>query len=134
MRILPFISDAERVANLLMTARFVPFAIFVSSASLLIILTLFVILPLYLSTCLHLSAFNCYRLISTLFKQRSPISTRIELACLGLLAVLWLALGSFLAASASAEADVECFSSDSSLEDPVEFPGCELSSVKFNIL
>ncbi|KAL5507976.1 hypothetical protein ACEPAH_5594 [Sanghuangporus vaninii] len=81
---------------------FVPFAIFVAAATLAVILSL---------------------LVSTLFKQRSPITTRIELACLGLLAVLWLALGSFLAASESAEADVECFSSDSTLEDPVEFPG-----------
>ncbi|EJD01159.1 uncharacterized protein FOMMEDRAFT_21603 [Fomitiporia mediterranea MF3/22] len=78
---------------------FVPFAIFVSCASLLVILAL---------------------LVSTFFKQKSRISTRIELACLGFLAVVWLALGSFLAASASAEADVECFSADSTLEDPVE--------------
>ncbi|KAH8118270.1 hypothetical protein DFH11DRAFT_659405 [Phellopilus nigrolimitatus] len=79
---------------------FVPFAIFVASVSLLVIVAL---------------------LASTIFKMRSPISTRIELASLGLLAVLWLALASFLAASASAEADVECF--DSTESDPVEFPG-----------
>ncbi|KAI5124975.1 hypothetical protein M0805_007401 [Coniferiporia weirii] len=81
---------------------FVPFAIFVSVVSLLVIVAL---------------------LVSTLFKGRNPVSTRIELACLGLLAVLWLALGSFLAASEAAEADVECFSSDSTLDDPVELPG-----------
>lgn len=81
---------------------FVPFAIFVSVASLLVILVL---------------------IISTIFRQRNPISTRIELACLGLLGVLWLALGSFLAASAAAEADVECFSTSSTTEDPVEYPG-----------
>ena len=71
-----------------------------------------------------------YRLVCTFFKQRSPITTRIELACLGLLAVLWLSLGSYLAASESGEADVECFSAGSSLEDPVEFPGCEYSCAK----
>lgn len=71
------------------------------------------------------------RLVSTPFKQRNPISTRIELASLGLLSVLWLALGGFLAASASAEADVECFSSSSSLEDPVEDPECESLPLPF---
>ncbi|THG96314.1 hypothetical protein EW145_g7801 [Phellinidium pouzarii] len=81
---------------------FVPFAIFVSVASLLVILAL---------------------LLSTVLKQRLPISTRMEMASLGLLAVLWLALGSYLAVSEAAEADVECFSSDSTVADPVELPG-----------
>jgi len=70
---------------------FVPFAIFVSSASLLVTVAF---------------------LASTLFKDRNPVSTRIELCGLGLLGVLWLALGVFLTISESAEADVEC-SSDS---------------------
>ncbi|KAF4619335.1 hypothetical protein D9613_005067 [Agrocybe pediades] len=72
--------------------RFVPFAIFVCSASLLI----FVIL------------------ISSSFflRGRNPISTRIELACLGLAGIFWLVLGVFLATSDAQSADVECFSSD----------------------
>ena len=65
------------------------------------------------------------RLVCTPLKQRNPISARLELASLGFLTILWLALAGFLAGSASAEADVECFSSSSSLEDPVEDPECE---------
>lgn len=53
------------------------------------------------------------------------MSTRFELASLGLLGVFWLALGSFLLASEAGEADVECFSADSSEDDPVDFPGCK---------
>ena len=68
-----------------------------------------------------------FRLVTTALKQRNPISTRLELASLGLLAVLWLVLGSYLAASEAAEADVECFSADSSIDDPVELPGCAFS-------
>lgn len=64
------------------------------------------------------------RLGSTFLKTRSPVSTRVELASLGLLGVLWLALGVFLGISAAAEADVECFAADSSESDPIEFPGC----------
>ncbi|KAJ6613429.1 hypothetical protein B0H10DRAFT_1917292 [Mycena sp. CBHHK59/15] len=74
--------------------RFVPFAIFVSTAALLIILSL-----------LGFSLF---------LKQRNPISTRIELACLGLMGTFWLALGVFLATSESQSADVECFASETS--------------------
>ena len=108
-------------------AHFVPFAIFVSVVSLLVILVLYV--RNFTGKCFSsyfnlLTILNHHRIVSTIFKQKSPISTRIELACLGLLGVLWLALGSFLAASAAAEADVECFSSSSTLEDPVELPGC----------
>ncbi|KLO14972.1 hypothetical protein SCHPADRAFT_287525 [Schizopora paradoxa] len=80
---------------------FVPFAIFASVATLLIILVL---------------------LISSPFKQRNPVSTRIELGLLGLLGVLWLALSVFLATSESAEADVECFAADSVSTDPTESP------------
>jgi hypothetical protein len=72
--------------------RFVPFAIFVCSASLLIFLVL-------------LS-------FSFLLRGRNPISTRIELACLGLAGVFWLALGVFLVTSDAQSADVECFSPD----------------------
>ena len=65
------------------------------------------------------------RLGTTLLKQRNPVSTRFELASLGLLGVFWLALGSFLLASEAGDADVECFDADSSEDDPVDFPGCE---------
>ncbi|KAK7061727.1 ubiquitin-CONJUGAT-2 domain-containing protein [Favolaschia claudopus] len=74
--------------------RFVPFALFVCSIGLLVILCLL----------------GC----SFFLRERSPISTRHELACLGILGVLWLALGLFLSTSDSQSADVECFASDSS--------------------
>ena len=83
-------------------ARFVPFAIFVCSASLLILLAL---------------------LGFGLWKDRNPISTRVELGCLGLLGVLWLALGAFLGSSDAGDSDVECFSSADATE-PAELPGC----------
>ena len=50
-------------------ARFVPFAIFVCSASMLLMIGLL--------------GFGFWR-------DRNPISTRIELGCLGLVGVLWL--------------------------------------------
>ncbi|KAF9221978.1 hypothetical protein BS17DRAFT_709776 [Gyrodon lividus] len=75
--------------------RFVPFAIFVCSASLLILLIL---------------------LVCSVLRNGNPISTRIELGCLGLLGTFWLALGAFLASSDSENADVECFSSEDGSE------------------
>lgn len=76
--------------------RFVPFAIFVCTASLFI----FIIL-------LGFSFF---------FRERNPISTRIELACLALAGIFWLVLGVYLTTSESQSADVECFSSESSTQ------------------
>jgi len=76
--------------------RFVPFALFVGSASLLIIILLLG--------------------FSFLFRDRNPISTRIELASLALAGVFWLALGAYLASSDSQSADVECFSSATSTQ------------------
>ncbi|KAH6914887.1 hypothetical protein BKA70DRAFT_1383106 [Coprinopsis sp. MPI-PUGE-AT-0042] len=70
--------------------RFVPFAIFVCTASLFI----FLILVLF----------------SALLRERNPISTRIELASLGLAGIFWLVLGVYLTTSESQDADVECFS------------------------
>ncbi|KAL0950015.1 hypothetical protein HGRIS_010023 [Hohenbuehelia grisea] len=75
--------------------RFVPFAIFVCTASLVIIVTL-------------LS-------FSFIKKERNPISTRIELACLGLVGTFWLVLGVFLTTSESQSADVECFTDQTNL-------------------
>ncbi|KAI9512179.1 hypothetical protein F5148DRAFT_1164561 [Russula earlei] len=74
--------------------RFVPFAIFVSSATLAIILVL--------------SAFSVR-------SNMNPVSARIELGCLGLMGTLWIALGAFLANSASETASVECFASANDL-------------------
>ncbi|KAI0254385.1 hypothetical protein BJV78DRAFT_1274206 [Lactifluus subvellereus] len=74
--------------------RFVPFAIFVSSATLAIILVL--------------SAFSVRR-------NMNPVSTRIELGCLGLMGTFWISLGGFLASSASETASVECFVSATDL-------------------
>ncbi|KAH0839742.1 hypothetical protein J3R83DRAFT_682 [Lanmaoa asiatica] len=98
--------------------RFVPFALFVCSASLLILLVL---------------------LVCSALRNRNPISTRIELGCLGLLGTFWLgasrcrlvvscaqvdvALGAFLASSDSENADVECFSSVDSSQ-LVDVAGC----------
>jgi len=82
--------------------RFIPFAIFVCSASLIIMVSL---------------------LGFTFMRERSPISTRIELGCLGLAGTFWLSLGAFLATSASLEADVECFASTGSTTNPIDMPG-----------
>lgn len=74
--------------------RFVPFAIFICSASLFV----FVILLAF----------------SFFFRGRNPISTRIELAFLALAGVFWLVLGTFLVTSDSQEAEVECFADSTS--------------------
>ncbi|KAF8812423.1 hypothetical protein BYT27DRAFT_7182860 [Phlegmacium glaucopus] len=74
--------------------RFVPFAIFVCSASMFIILVLLV--------------------FSFFLRDRNPISTRIELASLCLAGIFWLVLGVYLTTSAAQTADVECFSTDGS--------------------
>jgi len=71
--------------------RFIPFAIFVCTVSLLIFLGL-------------LGA-------SFFLRERNPISTRIELPSLGFAGLLWLILGVYLATSDSQSADVECFAS-----------------------
>ncbi|PFH52737.1 hypothetical protein AMATHDRAFT_139379 [Amanita thiersii Skay4041] len=76
--------------------RFVPFAIFVCSASMFIFLIL-----------LSFSFF---------LRERNPISTRIELACLALAGTFWLVLGVYLTTSESQSADVECFASESSTQ------------------
>ncbi|KAJ3908472.1 hypothetical protein F5879DRAFT_937190 [Lentinula edodes] len=81
---------------LAIVARFVPFALFVGSASLLIILLLLG--------------------FSFLFRERNPISTRLELASLALAGIFWLALGIYLASSDSQSADVECFASATSTQ------------------
>ncbi|KAF6762123.1 hypothetical protein DFP72DRAFT_596697 [Ephemerocybe angulata] len=74
--------------------RFVPFAIFVCSASLFI--------------------FTVLVLFSLFLKERNPISTRIELASLGLAGLFWLILGVYLTTSESQDADVECYASPDS--------------------
>ncbi|TBU32736.1 hypothetical protein BD309DRAFT_1014679 [Dichomitus squalens] len=82
--------------------RFVPFAIFVSCTTMVIIIALL--------------AFG-------LWKERNPISTRVELGCLLLAGTLWLALGAFVANSDSEMADVECFSSSDANAEPIDIPG-----------
>ncbi|KAF7790810.1 hypothetical protein EIP86_001767 [Pleurotus ostreatoroseus] len=54
---------------------------------------------------------------------RNPISTKIELGCLGLAGVLWLALGAFLASSDSADSEVECFTDVDTEQEPMTMPG-----------
>lgn len=72
--------------------QFVPFAIFVCTASLFIFMVLI--------------------LFSLFLRERNPISTRIELAMLGLAGLFWLILGVYLTTSESQDADVECFTPD----------------------
>jgi len=79
--------------------RFVPFAIFVCSASLFI----FVVLLSF----------------SYFLRERNPISTRIELASLGMAGMFWLILGVYLTTSDAQSADVECFTS-SNLQVPLD--------------
>ncbi|KAH0587546.1 hypothetical protein H2248_006326 [Termitomyces sp. 'cryptogamus'] len=76
--------------------RFVPFSVFVCSASLFIF---FVLLGL-----------------SLLLKERNPVNTRMELTSLGIAGIFWLVLGVFLVTSDSQSADVECFSSASATQ------------------
>ncbi|KAF7301694.1 UBIQUITIN-CONJUGAT-2 domain-containing protein [Mycena indigotica] len=76
--------------------KFVPFALFVCSVGLVFTLVL-------------LGA-------AVFLRERSPISTRLELSALGFNGILWLALGIFLATSDSQTADVECFASESSTQ------------------
>ncbi|KAF7976275.1 hypothetical protein HWV62_7168 [Athelia sp. TMB] len=59
----------------------------------------------------------------TLMKEDSPVSTKIELACLGLIGTFWLSLGAYLATSDSDDAEVECYSTTDSVTDVVEMPG-----------
>jgi len=79
--------------------RFVPFAIFVCSASLFI--------------------FTVLLSFSYFLRERNPISTRIELASLGLAGMFWLILGVYLTTSDAQNADVECFTS-SDLQVPLD--------------
>lgn len=80
-----------------------------------------------------------FSLVCSALRNRNPISTRIELGCLGLLGTFWLgasqlrlvlscaqidvALGAFLASSDSENADVECYSSVDGSE-VVDVAGC----------
>ena len=69
-------------------ARFVPFAIFVSAATIVLLLALCVLFHFRF----EITA-KVLNWISRLFfglKKANPISTRIELGCLGLDGILWL--------------------------------------------
>lgn len=81
---------------------FVPFALFVSVASILIF-------PILLG-------------VSLWKREANPISTRIELGCLGLVGMLWIALGAFMGSSDAEVAEVECYASENDTE-PVSLPG-----------
>lgn len=95
--------------------RFIPFAIFVSAATIVLLLALLL--------------FG--------LKKANPISTRIELGCLGLDGVLWLVLAVFLITSDAEAADVECFTSSSvSDQIPIEMPGfsTEIYQAQYRVL
>lgn len=95
-------------------------------------------------------AYACTRsiLFSVFLRERNPISTRIELASLGLAGVFWLGafflprpfrlklihlspvLGVFLATSEAQDADVECFESpDSQVVLDDEIASCAYSTM-----
>jgi hypothetical protein len=64
------------------------------------------------------------RLGFSLWKRHaSPISTRIELGCLGLAGTLWIALGAFMVSSDASLAEVECYASEEDTS-PIDVPGC----------
>jgi len=69
-------------------ARFIPFAIFVSAATIVLLLALSV--PFHFGIASQQGILN--RISRLLFglKKANPISTRIELGCLGLDGILWL--------------------------------------------
>jgi len=95
--------------------RFIPFAIFVSAATIVLLLALLL--------------FG--------LRKANPISTRIELGCLGLDGILWLVLAAFLITSDAEEADVECFTSNSvSDQIPIEMPGfsTEIYQAQYRVL
>lgn len=95
--------------------RFIPFAIFVSAATIVLLLALLL--------------FG--------LKKANPISTRIELGCLGLDGVLWLVLAAFLISSDAEDADVECFTSDAtSTQVPMEMPSftTEIYQAQYRVL
>jgi len=95
--------------------RFIPFAIFVSAATIVLLLALLL--------------FG--------LRKANPISTRIELGCLGLDGVLWLVLAAFLITSDAENANVECFTSSSvSDQVPIEMPSftTEIYQVQYRVL
>jgi hypothetical protein len=95
--------------------RFIPFAIFVSATTIVLLLALLL--------------FG--------LKRANPISTRIELGCLGLDGVLWLVLAAFLITSDAEDADVECFTSSSvSNQIPIQMPSftTEIYQAQYRVL
>jgi hypothetical protein len=95
--------------------RFIPFAIFVSAATVILLLALLL--------------FG--------LRRANPISTRAELGCLGLDGILWLVLAAFLVTSDAEEADVECFTSDAaSNQVPIEMPGfnTEIYQMQYRVM
>jgi len=95
--------------------RFIPFAIFVSAATIVLLLALLL--------------FG--------LKKANPISTRIELGCLGLDGILWLVLAAFLITSDAEDADVECFTPSSvSNQVPIEMPSftTEIYQAQYRVL
>jgi len=71
----------------ILLARFVPFAIFVCAASLLIIICLCVDCTCWLFVNL---IYFCSLAFSFFFRERNPITTKFELIFLGMIGLLWL--------------------------------------------
>ena len=79
------IQDVKLTSRL---ARFIPFAIFVSAATIVLLLALSV--PFHFGFASQQGILNLISRLLFGLKKANPISTRIELGCLGLDGILWL--------------------------------------------
>lgn len=71
-----------------LSARFIPFAIFVSATTIVLLLALYV--PFHLAFALGQGSHPDFSRLLFGLKKANPISTRIELGCLALDGLLWL--------------------------------------------
>ena len=69
-------------------ARFIPFAIFVSAATIVLLLALYV--PFHMRFAFPPGFSTKFSRLLFGLKKANPISTRVELGCLGLDGILWL--------------------------------------------
>ena len=68
-------------------ARFVPFALFVSVASILVMSTLCVFALVNVNARVLILGYSC---VFGIWRNMNPVTTRIELSCLGLVGTFWL--------------------------------------------
>ena len=133
-------------------ARFIPFAIFVSAATVILLLALSVLFHITLSLRQGFSTrfSGCFSVLG----EPTPFRQELNLGALALMVssgsvrspprsdylgfTLWLTawflsvLAAFLVTSDAEEADVECFTSDAaSNQVPIEMPGCKSHCASF---